>query len=141
MNFLLFAFSLMLLSVLKQMIPISRSRSLSVLLVFFVLEGSLWAEARPGLIPKVQGRVTVRLLSEEKATPVKAGDPVLVGHLVQTEKESKAQIVLKDDSLITILPESELRINQYSYSSREKRARVIIQVFHGKRKLSIRLDD
>jgi len=110
---------------------LSPSRSLFVLLVFIALEGPLWADNPAGLITKVQGRVTVRLTGEEKTTPVKVGDPVLVGHWFQTEKGAKAQLVFADNSLITILPESDLRINQYAYSSLEKRTRAIIQVFNG----------
>jgi hypothetical protein len=102
-----------------------------MLLVFVVQEGPVWADNPAGLITKVQGRVMVRLTGEEKTTPVKAGDPVLIGHLIQTEKGAKVQLVFADHSLVTILPESELRLNQYAYSSPEKRTRAIIQVFNG----------
>ncbi len=99
------------------MIPIRLLQWFFILLVFVVLAVPVRADNPAGLITKVQGRVTVRLTGEEKTTPVKAGDSVSVGHLIQTGLGSKVQLVFTDHSLITILPESGLRINQYAYST------------------------
>lgn len=45
------------------------------------------------------------------------GDRIQVGHVFRSEKASLSQLVLQDDSVINMLPETSLRINQYAYAT------------------------
>ncbi|OHE24440.1 MAG: hypothetical protein A2Z43_03670 [Syntrophobacterales bacterium RBG_19FT_COMBO_59_10] len=100
--------------------------------VFAALESNLFADDFAGKITRVQGQVTVRMPGWENIAAVRAGDSLAVGGLMETAKNSRVQLIFTDGSFMRVLPESTLRVNQYSYTPEDKRSSAIIQVLGGR---------
>ena len=112
-------------------------RSILVLLILFFSEGILFADSYVGKITRVQGKVTVSRPGVEQTRLVKAGDTVSTGDLLQTGKDSMVQLVFTDDSFVNVLPESALRVNQYSYTPEDSRRTAVIKVLAGRTRFVI----
>ena len=100
--------------------------------LFVALESNLFADDYAGKITRVQGKVTVRMPGWENIATVKAGDSLAVGGVMETAKNSRAQLIFTDGAFIRVLPETTLRVNQYSYTTEDKRSSAIIQVLGGR---------
>lgn len=106
-------------------------RPFLVLLIFIFFEGVLDADGSAAKITRVQGRVTIKRTGTESITTLKTGDGVSAGDLLDCAKNSRAQLVFTDDSVVIVWPEASLRVNQYSYSPGINRRSAIIKVLSG----------
>lgn len=87
-----------------------------VLLLLMIPEGTLLAgDPVAGIISRVRGQVMVRKTGNDTITPLKAGDRILVGHFVESAKDSGAQLVFTDDSFVDVLPGTTLQVKQYEF--------------------------
>ena len=100
--------------------------------LFFTPASALFADESAGTMTRVQGQVTARMPGWENVATVKAGDNLAVGAILETSKNSKAQMIFTDGAFIIVLPETALRVNQYSYTLEDKRSSAIIQVLNGR---------
>lgn len=106
---------------------------LSAFLSLFVTPGNnLFADDSAGTMTRVQGKVTVRMPGWKNIATVKAGDSLAVGGVLDTAGNSRAQLIFTDGAFISVLPGSTLRVNQYSYTSEDKRSSAIVQVLGGR---------
>ena len=96
------------------------------LLLLMILEGNLFADGPvAGIITRVRGQVTARKTGDETITALKAGDRITVGHIMESAKDSGAQLVFTDDSFVNVLPVTKLQVKQYEYSADGRRTAVI----------------
>ncbi|MFO7667342.1 MAG: FecR family protein [Desulfobacterales bacterium] len=100
--------------------------------LFTALSSNLFADDYAGKITRVRGRVTVRLPGWENIASVKAGDSLKVGGIVETAGNSGAQLIFTDGAFMSVLPETALRVNQYSYTQEDKRSSAIIRMLSGR---------
>lgn len=100
--------------------------------VFLGLTGPLFAvEDNAGIVTKVRGQVTARKTGDEKSAALRMGDTFAVGQILQAAKDSAAQLVLTDDSVIHVLPGTTLQVGQYTFSAVENRRSAVIKVIDG----------
>jgi hypothetical protein len=89
---------------------------LFLLLLVMMPDESLFAgDPVAGIITRVRGQVMVRKTGSETDSPLKVGDRIIVGHFVETAKDSGAQLVFTDDSFVDILPGTTLQVKQYEF--------------------------
>jgi hypothetical protein len=84
-----------------------------------------------GIVTKVRGQVTARKTGDEKPATLRVGDALSVGQILQSGKDASVQLVLSDDSIIFLLPNSTLQIGQYTFSSGDNRRAAVIKVIDG----------
>ncbi|MBA4373829.1 MAG: hypothetical protein C0402_13335 [Thermodesulfovibrio sp.] len=107
-----------------------------LLLFFFLFFGCLnqdlsAAGEGPGRITVVRGEVGIRRPGAEKILPVRVGDMVYVGDILQSGRESGAQMVLTDDSVVNISSLTSIRLNQYAFDAGESRRTAVVKVIEG----------
>ncbi|MFH1991801.1 MAG: FecR domain-containing protein, partial [Pseudomonadota bacterium] len=93
--------------------------------------GVLDADGSAAKITKVQGRVTIKRTGTESITTLKTGDGISAGDLLDCARNSLAQLVFTDDSVVIVWPGAALRVNQYSYAPDINRRSAIIKVLGG----------
>ena len=90
----------------------------SLLITLFLAPAiTAFADDSAGTMTRVQGKVTVRMPGWENIATVKAGDSLAVGGVLETAKNSRAQLIFTDGAFIIVLPGTTLRVNQYSYTA------------------------
>jgi len=90
------------------------------------------AAAPAGVFTMVEGRVDVLRKNADSVVPVALGDEVFVGDIVRTKSKSKAQITLKDESILNLAENSRMEIRRFSFSkSNQKRRDGMFHMFRG----------
>lgn len=89
-----------------------------------------FADERAGDIVSVRGNVFV-----ERAKDIIKAEPKLglrEADSVATEDQSRAKLLFRDDSILTLGPKSRLIVKQYLYSPENKRAESVYELLDGK---------
>jgi hypothetical protein len=96
-----------------------------------LLSAPVFAGQEIGGISEVIGGVDILRGGKLPAEPAKAGDKVSQGDVIRTKSGGKAQIQFKDDSMITIAPDSRVALNEYVYEAENNQREASIKIFHG----------
>lgn len=106
-------------------------------LLFFVFISALpqltWAKSVYGVFRVVKGDVNV--LSHKKngqKIKAKVGQKVYPKDVILTGKDSRSKIVMIDENVINISPDSKVEIEKYEYSPKENKKNVLLGVLYGK---------
>src|SRR5262249_17134920 len=70
------------------------------------------AQERVGTVTGLEGAAEVLHPGAGAWSPVAAGDPVLLGDQLRTRTDSKLQVTLREDSVLTLAPGSQLTITE-----------------------------
>ena len=65
------------------------------------------------------------------AIAAKYQDGVEVGDVIRTKSQSKAQLTMVDDSVITLAPDTRLAIADYQYNPAREERRAVLRTFWG----------
>ena len=103
---------------------------LCCIFALFYADAALCADVA-GKITVVRGDAVCRRAGSSAARTLKSGDVVLVADLLETGKSGKVQILLSDDTVIDLMPDSKLRISQYSYDRSKSRRSAVATVKQG----------
>lgn len=117
-----------------------RKRIYPLLGVFSILllpVSNLAADAPVGKLVLVDGIVTIKKIGIENPVAAKEGDDISLTDVLRTGKNSMAQIVLTDDSVVNISSDTGLRVNQYIYDSVNNRRTAVVKVLNGKARFFI----
>jgi hypothetical protein len=98
---------------------------------------NLAADAPVGRLILIDGTVTIKRTGIEKTVAAKEGDDISVTDILQTGKNSRAQIVFTDDSVVNMSSEAGLRVNQYVCDSANNRRNAVVKVLKGKARFVI----
>lgn len=101
------------------------------LLFGLLLSVSLALAAPVGQFIQVEGQVDLMKLGKLPAQAVRVGDGVEVGDVVRTKSQSRAQIQLADDSVLTLAPESKVTIEEFMFDGAKGERRAVMEVFRG----------
>jgi hypothetical protein len=95
------------------------------LLFFLSVSAPSWAvNCKPiGSITAIEGEVYVWHKGETHAPPAESGDLICLYDHIQTEKDSRVQILFDDESLLNLAENTTMQITEYVYSP-EKRSSV-----------------
>ena len=106
---------------------------LGAIVVLFFLQVECFAADSPvGKLTFVQGVVTIKKDGIENKIIARVGDSISSGNVLETRKNSRAQVVLTDDSVINLSSGAALRVNQYAFEKKNDRRTAIIKVLEGK---------
>src|SRR5262245_57602594 len=70
------------------------------------------AQERVGAVAEVEGQAEVLHAGASAWTPLAAGDPVLLGDQLRTRPDAKVRITLREDSVLTLAPGSQLEVTE-----------------------------
>lgn len=78
------------------------------------------------------GGVNLKKPGNEAARDARPGDAVFVGDILETHGEGRTQLLLTDESVITLSSGTAVRVNQYSFDAATNRRTAEVRVFKGK---------
>jgi hypothetical protein len=102
-----------------------------LLLLSLTLHASI-AQAEPaaaGFIKTLEGNA--RILRGEASIPVKIGDILHVSDTVTTEKQSTVGIMLEDDTILSLGPDSRLELNDFAFAPQDETFSIAIRLLKG----------
>jgi hypothetical protein len=105
--------------------------SFLLMLLLLLMSPQAFAGQEIGGISDVVGGVDVLRGGKLPAETAKVGDKVSQGDIIRTKSGAKAQIKFKDDSVITIAPDSRVALNEYVYEPEKNQREASIKIFHG----------
>ncbi len=89
-----------------------------LLAMFLACAASCTAHAQAGRVQFASGDVRL-VLQDGTSRPAQKADPVSVGDTIVTGANSVAQLKMADDGLIAVRPDTQLRVDTFTYSGRE----------------------
>lgn len=90
------------------------------------------AASAAGKLTKVRGAVQIRRLGETGSKRARRWMNVFVNDILETGDNGRVQILLTDQSVMTLSPGSKLRISEQLYNPRKKERRSVFNLFRGK---------
>jgi len=103
---------------------------LSVLFILFILPSVVLAKEQPvGSIKNLENDVIV-LRGEQKLTAV-IGMAVLQGDVIETSTSGTVGILFRDDSLISLGPDSKLDMKEFVFEPKEEKFAVLMKMLKG----------
>lgn len=103
--------------------------SILVLLFAFSLEAK--ASSVHGVFKVVKGKVLIKNKSG-KTSKARIGMRVYPQDAIKTEKNSRAKIVMTDQNVINVSPETEVKLSKYEFDEKSDKKDVLIDVIYGK---------
>ena len=85
-----------------------------------------------GSITAIEGEVSLSHEGDTVALPAILGDRIYLYDHIQTMKQSRVQILLKDETLLNLTEDAYIQIKEHIYSPEEKRGSLVIRVLRGK---------
>ena len=84
-----------------------------------------------GSVSEVTGGVDILRGGKLPAEPAKVGEKVTRGDVIRTKSGGKVQLHFKDDSVLTIAPDSRVALNEYVYEPENNKREASIKIFQG----------
>ncbi len=84
-----------------------------------------------GSVSEVIGGVDILRGGKLPAEPAKVGVKVAQGDVIRTKSGGKVQLSFKDDSALTIAPDSRVALNEYVYEPETNKREASIKIFQG----------
>jgi hypothetical protein len=102
---------------------------LSLILAIFWLAGTASAAENIGYVKTVNGGAWLERGGVK--TAAKAGDAVQLNDLVRTDSSGSVGITFKDETMISVGPDTEMTIDEYLYQPRESKLGMVTSVSKG----------
>lgn len=102
-----------------------------LVLINLLLIPQAFAAQPIGDVSEVTGGVDILRGGKLPAEPAKLGDKIVQGDVIRTKSGGKAQIKMKDDSVLTIAPDSRVALNEYVYEPEKNQRQASIKIFQG----------
>ena len=90
-----------------------------------------------GEVSAVTGSAQLRRPGTETAVPISRGSLVGTGDVVTTGPSGRARIIFSDDSLVTLAPQSSVRVNQFNFEPETNRRTAVIQILNGEVRVTV----
>ena len=87
------------------------------------------AEEWAGIVKAVEGAVTLE--REGKTLPVAVGDKVMPKDKLTTAKDSRVAVTLRDDTLISAGPRSQVAVAEFAFDPATQSGSVVVSVLRG----------
>lgn len=104
---------------------------LFALLLTFFLSTQAFAEKVVGTLTVVKGKVEIKE-KDGKSTPAKMGSKVKEKDTIVCSKDSRAKLVMLDQNVLNISPETELNLETYKFEPEKNDKNVVLNVLYGK---------
>ncbi len=96
-----------------------------------VISVPAFAAQEIGSVSEVTGGVDILRGGKLPAEPAKVGEKVAQGDVIRTKSGGKVQLHFKDDSVLTIAPDSRVALNEYVYEPENNKREASIKIFQG----------
>ncbi|NIS60049.1 MAG: hypothetical protein GTO13_04890 [Proteobacteria bacterium] len=107
--------------------------SLLLFLLFLAPAGSGAADDKPiGSITAIEGEVYLSHKGDTAAFPAMLGDPIYLYDHIQTERQSRVQILFQDESLFNLAENTYIQITEHIYSPEENSRSSVFRLVMGK---------
>ena len=119
---------------------LKKSLLLSTIVLFVICFTQTEARSAVSYVGKItiaEGKVYVARKGAKKYARAKKGTTLFAGDRVRTLKRSKAQIRLRDNTVINIAPKTSLRVSALVYDKKKETRSGLIEAFKGKIRLSV----
>jgi len=91
------------------------------------------AEGKPiGSITAIEGEVYLGHEGKPALLEAMLSDPIYLGEHIRTEKQSRVQILFKDESLLNLAENTAIQIREFIYSPEENRRSAVIKLLMGR---------
>ena len=104
-------------------------RSAAAVLLLGLFSSAAFAQTAAGRIKSASGAVFV--VRNNTATPVQVGHPLLEADTLRTGADGRLGITLRDETRISIGPNSEVRLDQFLYSPGQGRLGFALRIARG----------
>jgi len=91
--------------------------------------GASHAQAVAGVVKKKEG--TVEIVRNGQATPAEVGTKVQAGDLLKTSKDSSVGLMLKDESRMSLGPNSQVSLDKFGFNANTYSGNIFISVVKG----------
>jgi len=112
---------------------------MTYLLRFFLLALWVWgpgvvraddvSEKEIGFIKTLEGPATIE--RDKKKMPASSGQHIRVNDIIRTGKSATMGIVLKDNTILSVGPKSELAIDEYVYAPKDQKLSMLTRMVRG----------
>jgi hypothetical protein len=96
--------------------------------------GAAWAQQGPdtiGEITVIQKAVSVIHAGSSTALPLTKRDPLRVADTLQTGEQARAQVLFRDDTVLTLGPQTRVDISEYLHDPDQQVRRMTLTLAHG----------
>ena len=101
-------------------------------LAFVLLVGSTSASAQSATAGRVKSATgAVHVLHAGSDVPAQAGHTVYQGDLIRTGRDGRIGLTLNDDTRLSLGPDSELRLDRFSYAPADGQLGLAIKLIRG----------
>ncbi len=99
-------------------------------LVFFLIPPISDALDTPvGSVKTIKG--TASIIRQNQMIPAQVGDKILMGDSLKTGPEGSLGMIFKDDTLLSIGPQSEITISEFLFSPAERKLSIVTRLLKG----------
>jgi len=106
-------------------------RIVCLLSLSLLISAPVFAAQEIGSVSEVTGGVDILRGGKLPAEPAKVGEKVSQGDIIRTKSGGKVQLHFKDDSVLTIAPDSRVALNEYVYEPEKNKREASIKIFQG----------
>jgi hypothetical protein len=108
-----------------------KSAALSLLVIFslFVAAAAFASDSSIGNVKTVSGKVSI-LRNNMPISPA-IGEKIFLDDVLRTGPDSSIGVVFKDDTLISLGPDSSLVITKFLFSPSENKLSIVVNMFRG----------
>lgn len=103
-----------------------------VVVFLFSVKDTLSADVTVGKLTNIRGVVTIKRANLEKPIAAVLGSDFFIGDVVQTGKDSRAQLTFADNSFVNLASETVFMAIQYIYEPENNRRKAIVKILGGK---------
>lgn len=106
-------------------------RMVCLLSLSLLFSAPVFAAQEIGSVSEVTGSADILRGGKLPAEPAKVGEKVAQGDIIRTKSGGKVQLHFKDDSVLTIAPDSRVALNEYVYEPEKNKREASIKIFQG----------
>ena len=104
----------------------------ALMMILFTAVPSSWAADAHGVLQVVKGDVQIKSAKDGKTSKAKIGSKIFSKDTIITGKDSRAKIVMVDNNVINVSPDTNLEIKNYEYAPEQGKKDVLLNVLYGK---------
>jgi hypothetical protein len=111
-------------------IPHARKALLTAVAVLCLATSGIGhAQSIAGVVKKKEG--TVQIIRDGKPMPADIGTAVRAGDTVKTEKDSSVGLMLKDESRMSLGPNSQMSLDKFGFNANTYQGNMLVSVLKG----------
>lgn len=105
-------------------------RTTTLALAACLLPTNVWAgDEVLGFVKIVEGQASIT--NEQNTTPAQPGTPLYLGNLLKTGENGRLGVTFKDNTIMSLGPDTELRIDEYLFAPANNELKLVASLARG----------